>query len=80
MKWVTLITAPDQLIAEAWSELLQTSGIPARLQAGDAVSFLGVTPLPCRLLVPEEWAEEAARLLRELAEAAPLAEELEERS
>ena len=78
MKWVILVTAPDQLTAELWRELLQESGIPAMLQAGDAVSFLGVSAFPCRLLVPEDRYTEAQGLLDELSAAAPLEEESEE--
>lgn len=78
MRWATLVTAPDQLTAELWRELLQESGIPAMLQAGDAVSFLGVSAFPCRLLVPEERYAEAQGLLDELAASASLEEEPEE--
>ena len=76
-EWVVIATAPHQLPAEVWREFLHTNGIPSMLQAGDAVSFLGVTPFPCRLLVPQDYAEEARRLLEELTSAAPLEEETE---
>ena len=45
-------TAPDQLSAEIWRGLLEAEDIPAMLAPGDAMSFLGVSPVPCRLLVP----------------------------
>ncbi len=63
MKWTYLATAPDQLTAEMWVELLQGEGIPARLKPEDAASFLGVSAMPCRLLVPEGRAEEAMAVL-----------------
>ncbi len=43
MKWALLTTAPDELTAEMWAEILHSEGIPARIKPGDAVSFLGVS-------------------------------------
>lgn len=54
-RWALLRTAPDQLTAEIWRGLLEAEDIPAMLAPGDAVSFLGVSPAPCRLLVPEAF-------------------------
>ena len=65
MKWVTLVAAPDQLAAEMWSELLNQRGIPTLVRAGDTASFLGVSAYPCRILVDDEYLEEALRILRE---------------
>ena len=65
MKWVTLVAAPDQLAAEMWSELLNRQGIPTLVRAGDTASFLGVSAYPCRILVDDEYLEEALRILRE---------------
>ena len=63
MRWVTLVTAPDQLAAEMWSELLNQHGIPTLVRAGDTSSFLGVSAYPCRLLVDDEYLDEARRFL-----------------
>lgn len=63
MKWVYLVTAPDQLTAEMWAQLLQGEAIPARLKPEDQVSFLGVSAMPCRLLVPEGRVAEARAVL-----------------
>ena len=65
MRWVTLVSAPDQLAAEMWSELLNRRGIPTLVRAGDTASFLGVSPYPCRILVDDEYLDEARRVLRE---------------
>ncbi len=65
MKWVLLTTAPNQLTAEMWAKQLQDEGIPAILKPGDAVSFLGVSAMPCRLLVPEGRVGEARAVLAE---------------
>ena len=62
-KWLIAATAPDQLTAEMWRALLVDFGIPARLRAGDTTSFLGVSPMPCRVLVPEGHIEEAEAFL-----------------
>ena len=59
MKWVTLVTAPDQLAAEMWSELLNRRGVPTLVRPGDTASFLGVSAYPCRILVDDEYLEEA---------------------
>jgi hypothetical protein len=53
-RWVPLRTAPDQLTAELWRGLLASDGIPSTLAPGDVASYLGVSLIPCRLLVPEE--------------------------
>ena len=54
-RWVVLRTAPDQLTAELWRGLLDTEDIPSMLAPGDAVSYLGLSPIPCRVLVPEVY-------------------------
>ena len=65
MKWVTLVTAPDQLAAEMWSDLLNRRGIPTLVRAGDTSSFLGVSAYPCRILVDDEYLDEARRFLKD---------------
>ena len=65
LKWKTLAIAPDQLTAEMWCELLREAEIPAIIQPSDAVSFLGVSPSRCRVIVSEERYEEAVAVLRE---------------
>lgn len=49
-KWVTVATAPDQLTAEMWRAMLAMAEIPAVVE--DAPSYLGVSALPCRVVVP----------------------------
>jgi len=66
MKWELLITAPDQLTAEMWRGLLQNEGIPAMIEPRDAISFLGLSSMPCRLMVPEGLVNEALAILGEL--------------
>ena len=64
-RWVHLATAPDQLTAEMWQQLLRSEGIPAMVRPGDTASYLGVSAAPCRLMVAEERREEAQRALEE---------------
>ncbi len=65
MKWALLTTAPNQLTAEMLVELLRSEGIPAQIKPEDAVSFLGVSAMSCRLLVPQGRVMEARAVLAE---------------
>ena len=62
-KWGYLIAAPNQLTAEMWRDILIDVGIPAMIAPQDAVSFMGVSAMPCRIMVPEERIAEATRIL-----------------
>jgi hypothetical protein len=64
-RWVYLTTAPDQLTAEMWVELLSHQGIPAMIRPQDMTSFLGTSVLGCRLIVPKEHLEEARTALED---------------
>ena len=65
VRWVYLTTAPDQITAEMWQQLLRNEEVPAMVRAGDTTSFLGVSGAPCRLMVPEERLQEARTLLED---------------
>ncbi len=58
-----MATAPDQLLAEIWQQLLLEASIPSMLAPQDTISFLGVTPMPVRLMVPREMAARAEEVL-----------------
>ena len=49
-RWDTFATAPDQLTAEMWRDLVQQAGIECAIRAGDTVSFLGLAAHPVRLV------------------------------
>ena len=66
MEWIILVEAPDQLTAELWEDILHQEGIPARLAPQDVASYLGPSPMPCRLLVPEADAQRAAEALADV--------------
>jgi hypothetical protein len=61
--WSVVGTADDQLTAELWRGLLEAQSIPSMLAPADAVSFLGVSAVPCRVLVPEQSIDAARRAL-----------------
>ena len=65
MEWVNIATAPDQLTAEMWCELLRNEGIEAVVGPSDAVSFLGGSGRSCRVMVPKDRRDEAAAVLRD---------------
>ena len=41
VKWVVAATAPEQLTAESWRDLLVDADVPARLQAGSVLRVRG---------------------------------------
>ena len=63
---VLLAEAPNQVVAELWQEILSNEGINSVISAADAVSFLGVTALPCRLMVAWADLERAREVLASL--------------
>lgn len=62
-EWITLTTAPDEMIAESWREILTEEQIPSRLAPGDVSSIFGTAGLPVRLLVPTTFFDQANNLL-----------------
>ncbi len=63
MKWVVLATAPDQIVAEMWNDILVAEGVPAAIRPGDTTNFLGVTLLPCRVVVADDELARAQGIL-----------------
>lgn len=68
MKWEVAATAPNQLVAEMWCEMLKDEGITATIKPGDSVSFLGVSFSPCRVMVSESELQQARDLLASYTE------------
>ncbi len=68
MEWVVFATAPDQLTAEMWQDLLSQAQIRCQLRAGDTYGFLGVSATPVRLVAPQEEAEVARDALETLVQ------------
>ena len=68
MAWTHLATAPDQVTADIWVDILRDQGIAAMIRPSDAVSFLGVAGFGCRVQVQEEDLERARDVLGPEAE------------
>ena len=66
--WVHLATAPDQLTGEMWVAILRDAGVSAMIRPSDAVSFLGVAAMGCRVQVRQEDLERAREVLGEDAD------------
>ncbi|MBM3956899.1 MAG: hypothetical protein FJ313_02460 [Gemmatimonadetes bacterium] len=49
-RWETFATAPDQLTAEMWRDLVRQAGVECEIRPGDTVRFLGLSPYPVRLI------------------------------
>ena len=69
MRWVHLATAPDQITAEIWVSILRDAAIAAMIRPSDTISFLGVSPLGCRVQVEADDLERARVLIGAEAEA-----------
>jgi hypothetical protein len=65
-QWELLTTAPDQLTAEIWTDILNQNGIPAVVNPQDVVSFMGVSSLPCRIMVAAGYRQQAQEILDSL--------------
>jgi hypothetical protein len=66
MEWVNLVTAPNQLIAEMWCEVLQKEGVRAfaKLPGAGAPTIGGGASIEgCWVMVPETHLEIAAAIL-----------------
>jgi hypothetical protein len=61
--WELLTTAPDQLTAEIWVDILNQNGIPAVINPQDTISFMGVSSLPCRVMVATGYRQQAQEIL-----------------
>ncbi len=62
-RWLQLATAPDQLTAEMWLQVLHQHAIPAVINPGDTSSFLGISLFPCRLMVSPDYLKQAREIL-----------------
>jgi hypothetical protein len=63
IQWVSAGTAPDQLTAEMWQQLLRQESVPSMLAPHDAVSFMGLSSTPVRVMVPAEMVLHAQEIL-----------------
>ena len=65
MKWAAAATAPDQVQAEIWQNMLMEAGIAATIHPGDTFlpTYLGPSQSPCRVMVAEDDLESAREVL-----------------
>ena len=64
MKWIRLATAPDQLQAEMWRDVLVEEGVSAVVRPADTSTFLGVSTYPCGVMVDEGHLERARGIMK----------------
>ena len=69
-RWLLLATAPDQLTAEIWKDILLQQGVPAIINPQDTISFMGVSSFPCRIMVAYGYRKQAQEILDSLQSAA----------
>ena len=74
MRWTPILTVPQQ-IAEMFQDMLWKEGIVSRLEPADAVSFLGISPSPCRILVRPDQAAAARACLADVTGEEPVSDE-----
>jgi hypothetical protein len=65
-RWLLLTTAPDQLTAEIWKDILLHEGVPAMVNPADTMSFMGVSSFPCRIMVAYGYRKRAQGILASL--------------
>ena len=58
-----LVAAPDQLTAEIWKDILVHEGVPAVINPADTMNIMGISSLPCRIMVLEEYLRQAREIL-----------------
>jgi len=64
--WLLLTTAPDQLTAEIWKDILLQQGVPSIVNPEDTISFMGVSGFPCRIMVAYGYRQQAQEILASL--------------
>ncbi|MGD0115734.1 MAG: DUF2007 domain-containing protein [Dehalococcoidia bacterium] len=63
MDWAPVATAPDEMTADMWVELLRNNGIQAFTSRGDALASR-LTPFgPTAVMVPASQLDDAKRVL-----------------
>ena len=67
--FVHLATAPDQITAEIWVDMLRNVGIAAFVHPMDSVSYLGVSAIGTRVQVLESDLERAREVIDSVDEA-----------
>ena len=74
MKWIAIITAPNEPIAESWAEVLRMNCVAAYVRQDSVTAYLGASFTPVRIMVREMDAEEGKRVLEMLLGGEDIAE------
>ena len=68
IEFVYLATAPNQIIAEMWVEMLKQEGIASYFRSSNVMSYTGVSFIPCQVMVIESRLAEASALIDSISE------------
>ena len=63
MKWVAIITAPNEPIGESWAEVLRMNGVAAYVRQDGVMAYVGASFTLVRIMVRETDVDEGKRLL-----------------
>lgn len=66
MTWTTLSTAPNQLTAESWCEVLTNNGFNCKVEPGDFYNFMGISNRPVRIIIVDKEFAPAKQFLSKL--------------
>ena len=65
MIWKIISTAPNQITAESWCELLSNNGFKCKIIDSTYFRYNGISNVPVRILVPEKEFSKAKKFLCE---------------
>ncbi len=67
-EFVYLATAPNQIIAEIWVDMLKQEGIASYFRSGNVMAYTGLSFTPCQVMVIKSRLAEAADLIASIGE------------
>ncbi|MSQ31680.1 MAG: hypothetical protein EXR59_00345 [Dehalococcoidia bacterium] len=65
-EFLYLATAPNQIIAEMWVQMLKQQNIPSYFRSSSAQSYLGSSFTPCQVMVSKSKLSEAETLIQSI--------------
>ncbi len=65
-EFVYLATAPNQIIAEMWVQVLKQENIPSYFRSSSVQSYLGTSFTPCQVMVSKSKLSEAAAVIQSI--------------
>lgn len=67
-EFVYLTTAPNQIIAEMWIDILKQEGIRAFFRSNSLTVYTATSFTPCRIMVTKSRLSDAAELIESIRE------------